>query len=383
MSDLRLLEGDGTVSAVELGPGLTVSRPAEPPRSRTVYAAAHVVPVAWAENVPGHPAVVDWDHTLAFRHHIWSWGLGVADAMDTAQRNMGLGWSATAELIRRSAHEASTVGGRLVAGVNTDHLPNDAATLAEIIDAYAMQLEVVEDSGAEAVLMASRHLARAAESPADYERVYAAVLGRASRPVVLHWLGEPFDPILRGYFGPDVETAMQTVVRIIDDHRDTVSGIKMSLLDPRHEITLRRRLPSGVTMFTGDDDNYVSLIAGDDAGHSDALLGAFAAFPPAAALAVAALDRGDTEEYHRVLGPTQPLARQIFSAPTPFYKTGVAFLSWLNGHQPSFTMVGGLHAGRSLRHLSEIIRLANVADVLEQPELARERWHRMLELHGV
>ena len=176
---------------------------------------------------------------------------------------------------------------------------------------------------------------------------------------------------------------MQTVVRIIDDHRDTVSGIKMSLLDPGHEITLRRRLPSGVTMFTGDDDNYVSLIAGDDAGHSDALLGAFAAFPPAAALAVAALDRGDTEEYHRVLGPTQPLARQIFSAPTPFYKTGVAFLSWLNGHQPSFTMVGGLHAGRSLRHLSEIVRLANVADVLEQPELARERWHRMLELHGV
>ena len=382
MDSLRLLNGDGTVHSVALGPGLTGERPAQL-TSRTVYAAAHVIPVPWAPNVPGERAVIDWDETLAFRHHIWSWGLGVADAMDTAQRNMGLDWRATAELIQRSAAEAKSVGGRIVAGVNTDHITSGAPTLDQVVDAYVMQLETVEESGAEAVLMASRHLARAARSPADYERVYDRVLARASRPVVLHWLGEPFDEQLRGYFGGDAPSAMNVVACIIERNRDKVAGIKMSLLNSQAEIALRRRLPEGVTMFTGDDFNYVSLIAGDGKNHSDALLGAFAAFPPAAALAIARLDQKDELGYRQILQPTEALSRQIFCAPTQFYKTGVAFLSWLNGHQRSFTMVGGLHTGRSLYHLSEVVRLANAAGVLEQPELATERWTAMLEVNGL
>jgi len=384
VSELTLLAADGTITGAELSPAPTFARPATPLTSRVAYAAAHVVPLVSGENVPGHPAQVDWDATLAFRHHVWSWGLGVADAMDTAQRNMGLDWAATRELIRRSAAEATRVGGSIVVGVNTDQLEDAAPSLDRIVDAYVEQLHVAEDAGAGAVLMASRHLARAADSAADYERVYAEVLRRASAPVVLHWLGEAFDAALRGYFGsPDVAAASRTVLRIIGDNLERVRGIKVSLLDADAEVALRERLPGGATLFTGDDFNYVRLIEGDGRSHSDALLGAFAAVAPNASAAIAALDAGDADGYRRILGPTEALSRQVFAAPTQYYKTGVAFLSWLNGHQDAFLMVGGLHSARSLPHLSEIVRLANRSGALERPELAAERWHSLLQLNGV
>jgi len=382
MSSLTLLAPDGTTSRVDLRePAVTASaKPTAPLTERVVYAAAHVVPRAAADNTPGAPADLDWDATLAFRHHLWSWGLGVADAMDTAQRNMGLDPAATRELITRSAREAQSVGGRIVVGVNTDDLPDETATEPEIVDAYVRQLHHAEDAGAGVVLMASRHLARLADGdPATYRRVYRAVIARAGGPVVLHWLGEAFDPALAGYFGglqgPD------TVLDIMGDAGSKVAGIKMSLLDARAEVSLRSQLPAGVRMFTGDDFHYVDLIAGTDRTHSDALLGAFAAVAPIASAAVRALP--DEAAYRALLGPTEALSRNVFSAPTWHYKTGIAFLAWLNGHQPAFAMVGGQHAGRSLPHLSETVRLANACGALEDPSLAASRWHDLLALAGV
>ena len=389
MTDVTLLAADGSLRTHAVSPAPDLVRPRRPLGARVAYAAAHVVPVTWAENTPGSPATVDWDATLAFRHHVWSWGLGVADAMDTAQRNMGMDWAATTELIRRSGAEAASVGGDVVVGVNTDQLTDEVVPLERVIDAYLEQLEVAEDAGVGVVLMASRHLARAAQSGADYERVYRAVLERASRPVVLHWLGPAFDSVLTGYFGSeDVATASDTVIRIIEDNLAKVRGIKMSLLDADAEIAVRARLAFGATLFTGDDFNYVGLIeGGQDADgevrHSDALLGAFAAFAPNASAAIQALDADDVEAYRRILGPTEALARQVFAAPTQYYKTGVAFLSWLNGHQTAFAMVGGLHSARSLPHLSEIVRLADEAGALERPELAAARWTGLLAVNGV
>jgi len=390
MTELTLLDPAGRTRRVGLNPAPSFTRPRGPLTSRVAYAAAHVIPRPFAENVPGAPADIDWDATLAFRHHVWSWGLGVADAMDTAQRNMGLGTAATRELITRSAAEARSVGGALVVGVNTDHIDDEQVSLDAVIDAYLEQLHFTEDAGAGVVLMASRHLARAAETAEDYRRVYGAVLDAATTPVVLHWLGAAFDPSLAGYFGStDSAIASETVLAIIEENADSVSGIKMSLLDADAEIALRSRLPRSATMFTGDDFNYVGLIAGDepgstgDARHSDALLGAFAAVAPNASAAVQALDAGDPDAYHRILGPTEALSRQVFAAPTFYYKTGVAFLSWLNGHQAAFSMVGGLHAARSLPHLSEIVRLANDSGALERPELAAARWSNLLTLNGL
>jgi hypothetical protein len=378
------VDAGGAVSPFALSDAPAFPRPTGPLRSRVAYAAAHVVPRVAAENVPGAPADIDWDATLAFRHHVWSWGLGVADAMDTAQRNMGLDAKAVRELIARSAAEARSVGGALVVGVNTDHVDDEVVPLQEVIDAYVEQLHFAEDQGAGVVLMASRHLARAASSPADYARVYREVLARAGAPVVLHWLGAAFDPQLAGYFGSrDVGTCIDTVVAIMTENVERVRGIKMSLLDAGHEVTVRSRLPEGTTLFTGDDYHYVDLIAGDGERHSDALLGAFACVAPNASAAIQALDADDPPEYRRILGPTEELARHVFAAPTFYYKTGVAFLSWLNGHQPAFAMVGGLHAARSLPHLSTLVRLADRAGALEDPDLAAQRWNAYLALHGV
>jgi hypothetical protein len=382
MSTLTLLAPDGTTSRVDLRePAVTAAeRPTAPLAERVVYAAAHVVPRAAADNTPGAPADLDWDATLAFRHHLWSWGLGVADAMDTAQRNMGLDPAATRELITRSAREAQSVGGRIVVGVNTDDLPDETATEPEIVDAYVRQLHHAEDAGAGVVLMASRHLARLADGdPATYRRVYRAVIARAGGPVVLHWLGEAFDPALAGYFGG--QQGPDTVLDITGVAGSKVAGIKMSLLDARAEVSLRSQLAAGVRMFTGDDFHYVDLIAGTDRNHSDALLGAFAAVAPIASAAVRALP--DEAAYRALLGPTEALSRHVFSAPTWHYKTGIAFLAWLNGHQPAFAMVGGQHAGRSLPHLSETVRLANACGALEDPSLAASRWHDLLALAGV
>jgi hypothetical protein len=395
MTELLLLAADGTLHTEQLVEHEPTLAPATPLRSRVAYAAAHVIPKPYADNVPGAPADLDWDATLAFRHHVWAQGLGVADAMDTAQRNMGLDAAATRELIARSAREAASVGGALVVGVNTDHVDDEVISLDEVMHAYLQQLESTEDAGAGVVLMASRHLARAAQSPDDYERVYGAVLKRASGPVILHWLGEAFDPALKGYFGGadgGFQAAADTLIRIIEANADTVSGVKMSLLDADAEIAVRSRLPRTATMFTGDDFNYVDLIAGDGTrvdgvdqpGHySNALLGAFAAIAPVASRAIRALDEGDADAYERILRPTEALSRQVFAAPTFYYKTGIAFLSWLNGHQESFSMVGGLHSARSLPHLSEIVRLANASGALERPELAAARWQGLLALNGI
>lgn len=391
MTDLILLDAEGGIRHAELNPAPEFSKPRTPLASRVAYAAAHVIPKPWADNVPGSPAEIDWDATLAFRHHVWSWGLGVADAMDTAQRNMGLDTAATRELITRSAAEARSVGGNLVVGVNTDHVDEEQISLDAVIDAYKEQLHFTEDAGAGVVLMASRHLARAAETADDYRRVYREVLQVAGTPVILHWLGAAFDPQLANYFGSsESSVASDTVVQIIEENRDAVVGIKMSLLDADAEIAVRSRLPETAMMFTGDDFNYVGLIAGDTSAgsgpaprHSDALLGAFAAVAPNASAAIQALDAGNPAEYHRILGPTEALSRQIFAAPTYYYKTGVAFLSWLNGHQTSFSMVGGLHASRSLPHLSEVVRLANDCHALERPELAAARWRNLLTMNGI
>jgi hypothetical protein len=384
MSAVAVIDAACVVGRHELADAPVLRRPSAPLRSRVAYAAAHVVPRVAAENVPGAPADIDWDATLAFRRHVWSWGLGVADAMDTAQRNMGLDPKATRELIARSAAEARAEGGALVVGVNTDHVEDEVIPLAAVIDAYVEQLHFAEEHGAGVVLMASRHLARAATSAADYERVYREVLARAGAPVVLHWLGAAFDPQLAGYFGAsDVPTCIDTVIRIITENAERVRGIKMSLLDAGHELAVRARLPRGTSLFTGDDYNYVGLIAGDGERHSDALLGAFALVAPSASAAIQALDADDPAAYRRILGPTEALARHVFAAPTYYYKTGVAFLAWLNGHQPAFSMVGGLHAARSLPHLSTLVRLADGAGALTDPELAAARWSAFLALHGV
>ena len=388
MTTLRLLDAAGAVTDAELREGGGYTRPASPLQSRVAYAAAHVVPKVYADNTPGQPADIDWDSTLAFRRNVYSWGLGVADAMDTAQRNMGLDAAATRELIARSAEVAREEGGSVVVGVNTDHVAESHISLDQVIDAYKEQLHFTEEQGAGPVLMASRHLARVAENADDYRRVYREVLSAATVPVVLHWLGTAFDPELAGYFGADDwQTASAVLLDVIAENPDKVAGVKMSLLNAESEISVRERLSQGVRMFTGDDFNYVGLIGGDTVGqgdgHSDALLGAFAAMTPVASAAIQALDAGDPELYLEILGPTEELSRQVFAAPTFYYKTGVAFLAWLNGHQPAFQMVGGLHSARSLPHLSRIVELANASLALENPELARERWHGMLRLNGV
>jgi dihydrodipicolinate synthase/N-acetylneuraminate lyase len=344
-------------------------------KSRVAYAAAPVVADPHAENIPGAPAALDWDATLRFRHHLWSYGFGVAEAMDTAQRGAGLDYPATRELIRRSAAQKA---GAIVAGVGTDQLPPGPASLDDIAKAYAEQLADVQDAGAAPVLMCSRHLAAAARDGDDYRRIYGDLLRQADGPVLLHWLGEAFDPALAGYWGSD-----DVVLDIIEDHADKVAGIKMSLLDAQKEINLRRRLPAGTRMFTGDDFNYPELIRGDEHGHSDALLGVLAVIAAPAAAALRALDAGDIEAYDRILAPTVPLARHLFATPTYHYKTGIVFLNWLAGHQDTLVMVNGAQAGRSPAHLAELIRLADEAGVLPDAELATHRAQAWLTTVGL
>ncbi|MEH0403163.1 dihydrodipicolinate synthase family protein [[Kitasatospora] papulosa] len=353
-----------------------------PLASRTVFSAAHVVADPYADISPDDPVAVDWDATLAFRRHLWSHGLGVAEAMDTAQRGMGLAWAGAAELIRRSAAEAKSVGGRIACGVGTDQL-SGPATLPEVRAAYEEQLALVEESGAQAILMASRALAAAANGPEDYLETYAHLLRQATEPVVLHWLGPMFDPALEGYWGSaDLDAATDTFLKVIAEHPDKVDGIKISLLDAEREIDVRRRLPSGVRCYTGDDFNYPELIAGDDRGFSHALLGIFDPLGPLAAHAVRVLDTGDVQGFRDLLDPTVELSRHLFEAPTRFYKTGVVFLAWLAGHQDHFTMVGGLQSARSLPHLAKAYELADRLGLFPDPELAESRMRALLTVHG-
>ncbi len=352
--------------------------------SRTVFSAAHVVADPYADTSPDSPAAVDWDATLAFRRHLWSHGLGVAEAMDTAQRGMGLDWAGAAELIRRSAAEAKSADGAIACGVGTDQLPPGPHGLAAVTAAYEQQLALVESTGAQAVLMASRALAAAARGPEDYLATYGHLLRQAAEPVILHWLGPMFDPALEGYWGSfDLDAATETFLQVIAAHPEKVDGIKVSLLDARREIDLRRRLPEGVRCYTGDDFHYPELIAGDEHGFSHALLGIFDPLGPLAAEAVRVLDTGDRDGFRKLLDPTVELSRHLFRAPTRFYKTGVVLLAWLAGHQSHFTMVGGLQSARSLPHLARAYQLADEIGLFPDPVLAASRMRSLLTVHGV
>ncbi|MEU9235669.1 dihydrodipicolinate synthase family protein [Streptomyces subrutilus] len=355
-----------------------------PAHSRRFYSAAHVV--ADPRTPPGAAGPgVDWEATLAFRRRLWAQGLGVAEAMDTAQRGMGLDWPAAAELIRRSAAEAGAVGGRIVCGAGTDQLsPDGAHTPADVTAAYEEQLAHVEDCGAGAVLMASRALAAVARGPEDYLEVYGGLLRQSARPVVLHWLGPMFDPALAGYWGhEDLDAATEVFLKIIADCPEKVDGIKVSLLDAEREVDIRRRLPAGVRCYTGDDYHYPELIAGDGELASDALLGIFDPIAPIAARAALSLDRGDTAGFRELLNPTVPLSRHLFAPPTRFYKTGVVLLAWLAGYQEEFRMVGGLETARSLDHLATAYELADGLGLFPDPEHAEDRMRGLLALHGV
>lgn len=389
---IQLPNADGRLETYTLQ-GTAPSKPKEGVKfNRIAYSAAHVVANPLAPHDPWLDCAVDWDATIAYRQHLWSLGMGVAEAMDTAQRGMGLDWPTSLTLIQRSLDAAKDVPGAFLAsGCGTDHLNLDSVTAVdEVIAGYEFQMAAIEKLGGKLIVMASRALARVAKSPADYERVYDRILSQAKQPVILHWLGDMFDPALTGYWGSsDTQQAMDTALGIIQAHASKVDGIKISLLDKDKEIQMRRRLPINVRMYTGDDFNYAELIAGDGQGahlvhqQSDALLGIFDAIAPAASAALGELAQGNTEKFHAILGPTVPLSRHIFKAPTRFYKTGVVFMAWLNGHQSHFTMVGGQQSTRSVLHLAELFKLADTANLLEQPDLALHRMKAMLALHGV
>ena len=369
---------------------VTATSPAQ--LTRVAYSAAHVVADPLAAINPSLDCAVDWDATIAYRQYLWRMGLGVAEAMDTAQRGMGMDWPQSLELIRRSTDAARDIPGALLAsGCGTDQLASeDTRSIDDVIRAYEEQMAAIEAVGGRLILMASRALARIARGPADYEKVYDRVLRQARQPVVIHWLGDAFDPSLKGYWGAtDPTAAVDTALGVITANAAKVDGIKISLLDKDIEIAMRRRLPPGVRMYTGDDFNYAELIAGDEIGespnrrHSDALLGIFDAIAPAASAALLALAQNDRKKFDDILEPTVPLSRHMFSAPTRFYKTGVVFMAWLNGHQSHFTMVGGQQSARSLPHLVELFRLADAAGLLQKPGLAVARMKALLALHGM
>ena len=354
--------------------------------NRVALAAAHIVVDPLARGNPWMDVNVDWEATLAYRRYLWSQGLGVAEAMDTAQRGMGLDWKSSLELIRRSIAAAAGIDGAvLFSGAGTDQLePSKSVTLGEVVAAYEEQCAAVEKLGGRIVLMASRALAACARSSDDYRRVYARILSQVRQPVIIHWLGEMFDPQLAGYWGEKAPArAMDVALAVVEANRAKVDGVKISLLDCSKEIDMRRRLPRGVRMYTGDDFNYSELIEGDGQGHSDALLGVFDAIAPAASAALRRLASGDAKGFRDILAPTVPLARHVFGAPTRFYKTGLVFLAWLNGHQTHFVMAGGQQSARSITHLAETFRLADAAGLLRDPEIAQSRMRSLLAVHGM
>ena len=395
--NIRLPAADGRLEHYKLSVPRNFPRKAAGAFNRVAYSAAHVVADPLAAVDPWQGCAIDWDATIAYRRNLWDLGLGVAEAMDTAQRGMGLDWKTSLELIRRSIDASRDCKGALLAsGAGTDHLAADAATsLDEVIRAYEEQVGAIEALGGRIILMASRALARVARSPDDYHKVYDRILGQVRQPVIIHWLGEMFDPALAGYWGhADHYQAMEVALEIIGRNAAKVDGVKISLLDKDKEIAMRRRLPQGgggvpsassaaVRMYTGDDFNYAELIDGDSDGHSDALLGIFDAIAPAASAALAALAKDDRKGFHKIFAPTVPLSRHIFCAPTRYYKTGVVCMSWLNGHQDHFVMVGGQQSARSILHLAELFRLADAAGLLRDPELACARMKQLLAVHGI
>ncbi len=391
MPSLILPAAGGALDRYTLS-GIPAWTPAVRGWNRVAYAAAHVVADPRSNVDPWLEPAIDWDRTIAYREHLWRLGFGVAEAMDTAQRGMGLDWGNSLELIRRSIAAARAFGtsphggpARVASGAGTDHLPPDPSrTVAEVIAAYEQQIEAIEALGGQLILMASRALAACARSPEDYGRVYDHLLSQVREPVIIHWLGDMFDPALAGYWGhADLNAAMDVAVDVLNRNASRIDGVKISLLDKDREIAMRRRLAPGIRMYTGDDFNFAELIAGDTQGYSDALLGIFDSIAPAAASALDALGAGDLERFHRILGPTVPLSRHIFRAPTRFYKTGVVFMAWLNGHQDHFVMVGGQQSTRNILHFAEIFRLADQAGLLADPERACSRMTSLLAVHGV
>ena len=354
-------------------------------QKRIAFSAAHVVADPFSNTDPINNSHIDWDATMKYRHYLWSQGLAVAEAMDTAQRGMGLNWGHAQELISRSVKEAKAAGGKIASGAGTDHLaPSKDLTLEQVEAAYEEQCSFVEGEGSQIILMASRALAACAKGPEDYERVYSNILNKVSEPVILHWLGDMFDPALQGYWGyEDIDQAMEVCLRVIKDNVDKVDGIKISLLDAQREIDMRRLLPESVKMYTGDDFNYPELIRGDEQGYSHALLGIFDAIAPAAAAGLHALDAGDFEKYHSILDKTVPLSRHIFQTPTYAYKTGVVFMAYLNGHQPHFRMIAGAEGQRSIIHFADLFVMADEAKLLQNPDLAVERMKLLLAQAGV
>ncbi|NGP45178.1 dihydrodipicolinate synthase family protein [Bacillaceae bacterium SIJ1] len=382
---VKLIHQDGRLYSYTPERQQAIVVPEGPFHSRIAYSAAHVVCDPLASNDPLSDAQIDWEQTMAYRRYLWSLGLSVAEAMDTAQRGMGLNWSTAKELIRRSIAEAKTVGGQVASGVGTDQLtPGPDVTIEDVVHAYREQIEFVEGEGGRVIIMASRALAACAKGPEDYADVYGTILQHVSQPVILHWLGEMFDPALQGYWGSElIDEAMTTCLQIIKENEAKVDGIKISLLDDQREIDMRRRLPGRVKMYTGDDFNYPDLIKGDEEGYSHALLGIFDAIAPAAAAAMHALDQGDLQTYDALLEKTVPLSRHIFQKPTFSYKTGVVFLAFLNGHQSHFRMVGGMEGARSAQHLSDLFVMADEAGLFIDPDLAAQRMKQTMALAGV
>ena len=385
---LKLPKADHTLEAYSLIGTPLVPRAPRVPFTRTAFAAAHVVSDPLRERSPWdtRPAV-DWDATLAFRQGLWDQGLGLAEAMDTAQRGMGVDWLTAKELIELTMRAANVhpQKPRVACGAGTDHVALADLTDADaILAAYETQASAIEAAGGQLILMASRAFTAIGAGRDIYRKVYRRLIDGAAQPVILHWLGDMFDPALAGYWGTtDVADASDFVLELIGENPGKVDGIKISLLDQAHEEAFRARLPSGVRLYTGDDFNYAALIEGDGQHHSHALLGIFAAIAPAASQALEALAQGDRETYQKLFAPTVPLSREIFRAPTRFYKAGIAFLSWLNGYQTHFIMPAGFQSSRDITHYAEVFRLADQAGLLAKPDLAVHRMRTLLALHGI
>jgi hypothetical protein len=382
---VRLPTADHAIETYRLAASRSFPSKLEGTLNRVAFSAAHVVADPLAECDPWLNQKIDWDRTIAFREHVWDLGLGVAEAMDTAQRGMGMDWPTSLELITRSVAAAKPRGGLVFSGAGTDHLAvEDARSIDDVIKAYEQQFEAIEKVGGRIIFMASRALAKLGKSAEDYGRVYDRILSQSAQPVIIHWLGDMFDPALANYWGtPSLDTAMDIAVDVINRNAAKVDGVKVSLLDAQREIDMRRRLKPDVKMYTGDDFNYAELIAGDDKGYSHALLGIFDAIAPAASYALSRLAAGDETGFHDVLGPTVPLSRHIFKAPTRFYKTGIVFMAYLNGHQDHFTMIGGQESTRSTQHLAELFRLADKAGLLADPERAVQRMKAVMATRGI
>lgn len=385
---MRLPTYAGTLEPYALCGTPLVPRAPRTEFNRTAFAAAHVVSDPLADRDPwlGRPAV-DWDNTLKFRHYLWDQGLGLAEAMDTAQRGMGVDWPTAKELIERTMTEAKAhpLKPRVACGAGTDQFgTEDLTTEDALVAAYSEQMEAIEVAGGQIIIMASRAMAANGTGPDFYARVYGRLISQAKDPVILHWLGDMFDPKLKGYWGyDDLDDAADAVLAIIEAHADRIDGIKISLLEQSREEAFRARLPEGVRLYTGDDFNYAALIEGDGERYSHALLGIFAAIAPAAAQALEALAEQDVATFRTLLEPTVPLSREIFKRPTQFYKAGIACLAWLNGAQDHFIMPAGFQSSREITHYAEVFRLADAAGLLARPDLAEHRMRTLLALHGI